>query len=113
MRRTKFSSIRTVHDVCKEIEELCPKVLRGVKPIKEKKDKTTYIYYPALKFSFACADMDGVKIIVRKVNNSLTSIKLEDEERYKGTAYETNRRYIVPKETYDILKEVMTEKYAQ
>ncbi len=113
MRRTKFSTSKPVSEVCKEIEDLCSQVLRGVKPEKEKENDNNIIYYPARRLSVANADMDGVKIMVRKVNNSLTSIKLEDEERLKGSIFKDNRRYIIPKETYDVLKDAMVERYAQ
>ena len=83
MKTIKLSTNKSVETVCKEIEKMIPCVL-GTKPNKTKEDKAV-VYYPARRFLGTDDVMDDVCIVVRKVNNSLTSIKLEDSERLKNT----------------------------
>ena len=78
MKKIKFATSKSVDVVCKEIEQMIPCVL-GTKPNKEKRDKET-IYYPARRFMGTDDNMDDICIIVRKVNNSLTNIRLENSE---------------------------------
>lgn len=81
MKVLKLSANKTVDEVCKEIEKMIPCVL-GTKPNKTKEDKAI-VYYPARRFAGTDdgSAMDDIRIVVRKVNNSMTSIKLLDMER--------------------------------
>lgn len=82
MKITKLSTSKSPEKVCKEIEEMIPRVL-GTNPNKTKDGKVV-VYYPARRFGGTDDMMDDVRIVVRKVNNSLTSIKLENSERMKN-----------------------------
>lgn len=60
---------------------MIPNVL-GTKPNKQKVDKEI-VYYPARRFLGTDDNMDDIRIIVRKVNNSLTNIRLENSEYHE------------------------------
>ena len=107
MKKVKFSVNKSVDIVCKEIEEMIPCVL-GTKPNKTKEDKTT-VYYPARRFMGTDDMMDDVTITVRKVNNSLTSVKLENSEYHEkhGTVL---RGHALSK-AYHVLEKVMSQMY--
>ena len=81
MIRAKFTSPESVDITCKRIEELIRNTL-GTKPNKTKEDKFI-IYYPARKFMDTDDDMDDVRIIVTKVNNTTTSIKIENTQYHE------------------------------
>lgn len=81
MKITKLSTSKSLEKVCKEIEEMIPRVL-GTSPNKAKDGKAV-VYYPARRFGGTDDMMDDVRIVVRKVNNSLVSVKLENSERMK------------------------------
>ena len=81
MKKVKFSTNKSVDVVCKEIEQMITCVL-GTKPNKEKRDKQT-VYFPARRFIDTDDNMDDICIIVRKVNNSLTNIRLENSEYHE------------------------------
>ena len=76
MNKVKFNTNKSVEVVCKEIEQMIPCVL-GTKPNKEKRDTET-VYYPSRRFMGTDDNMDDICIVVRKVNNSLTNIRLEN-----------------------------------
>lgn len=79
MKILKLSTQKNMEDTCKEIEKMIPCVL-GTKTNKMREGKSV-VYYPARRFMGTDDLMDDVRIVVRKVNNSLTSIKLENSER--------------------------------
>ena len=82
MKRAKFTSNLSMNDVCKRIEEMIPCVL-GTAHNKTKLDKDI-VYYPARRFMCTDDNMDDVTIVVRKVNNTTTSVKLEYSEYTKN-----------------------------
>lgn len=106
MKRVKFSTNKSVDIVCKEIEQMVHNVL-GTKPKKEKEDKNI-IYYPARRFFGTDDMMNDVVIIVRKVNNNLTSIKLENSEYYKKLR---NWRSPALEKAYNTLEHVLKQMY--
>lgn len=81
MKKVKFNTNKSVDAICNEIEQMISCVL-GAKPNKEKRDKEI-VYYPARRFTGADDNMDDVCIVVRKVNNSLTNIRLENSEYHE------------------------------
>lgn len=86
MKVLKLSAKKRVEEVCKEIEEMIPCVL-GTKPNKKKVEKDI-VYYPARGYAGIDSGlMDDIRIVVRKVNNSLTSIKLEDLKKSSETEH--------------------------
>lgn len=86
MKVLKLSVKKSVDDVCKEIENMIPCVL-GTKPNKTKEERAI-VYYPARGYAGIDDNlMDDIQIVVRKVNNSLTSIKLENSEKSKETEH--------------------------
>lgn len=106
MKKVSFTTNKSVDVVCKEIEEMIPCVL-GTAPNKEKYG-VKIVYYPARKFMCTDENMDDVHIIVRKVNNSLTSIKLENSERQKMN--ETWRAPALIK-AYSVLEKVLGQMF--
>ena len=106
MKKIKFSTNKSVDIVCKEIEEMIICVL-GTKPNKEKKDKEI-VYYPARKFMDTDAYMDDVRIIVRKVNNSLTNIRLENSQWHERNQ---NWRALAIRVAYDKLENVLGQMF--
>lgn len=106
MKKQKFSTEKSVEIVCKEIEEMIPCVL-GTKPNKEKDDKAI-IFYPARRFMGTDNNMDDVRIIVRKVNNTLTNIRLENTEYH-----ETNENWRAPavKKAYSTLEKILSQMF--
>lgn len=108
MKKIKFATSKSVDVVCKEIEQMIPCVL-GTKPNKEKRDKET-VYYPARRFMGTDDNMDDVCIIVRKVNNSLTNIRLENSEYH-----EQNENWRVPaiRKAYSKLESVLGQMFRQ
>lgn len=78
MKKVKFNTNKSVDVVCREIMEMVPNVL-GTKPVKQVKDKEICIY-PACRFLGTDDAMNDVRIIIRKVNNNLTNIRLENTE---------------------------------
>ncbi len=72
----KFSTDMSVENSCKEIEKMIPIVLGECKPKKSKVGKDI-VYFPARRYMFTDDMMDDLSITVRKINNSLTHIKLE------------------------------------
>lgn len=108
MKKIKFATSKSVDTVCKEIEQMIPCVL-GTKPNKEKRDKET-VYYPARRFMCADDDMDDIRIIVRKVNNSLTNIRLEDSERHEQNE---NWRANAIRKAYSTLENILSQMFRQ
>lgn len=108
MKKIKYTTSKSVDVVCKEIEQMIPCVL-GTKPNKEKRDKET-VYYPARRFMGTDDNMDDVCIIVRKVNNSLTNIRLENSEYH-----DQNENWIVPAiiKAYSKLENVLGQMFRQ
>lgn len=115
MRMDKMSTKKSVEEVCKEIDEMIPCVL-GTKPNKNKVDKSI-IYYPARRFLGTDDLMDDISIIVRKVNNHLTSIKLEDSERLKKPdplikeIFGENWRLFAINKAYETLSNVLRQMF--
>ena len=111
MKKIKFNTNKTVDTVCKEIEEMIPCVL-GTKPNKEKKDKET-IYYPARKFLGTDDMMYDVRIIVRKVNNSNTNIRLENSEYFEKECSTFGLNWRVPalRKAYSTLENILGQMY--
>lgn len=115
MKMCKFSTHKSVEEACKEIEKMIPCVL-GTKPNKAKEDDAI-IYYPARRFAGEDDLMDDVRIVVRKVNNSLTSIKLEDLEDLKNTdpifvgLFGENRRLPMLEKAYEVLSNVLLQMF--
>ena len=108
MKKIKFNTSKSVDEVCKEIEQMIPCVL-GTKPNKEKRDKET-IYYPARRFMGTDDNMDDVYIIVRKVNNSLTNIRLENSEYHEQNG---NWRFPAIRKAYNKLENVLGQMFKQ
>lgn len=108
MKKVKFNTSKSVDIVYKEIEQMIPCVL-GTKPNKEKRDKET-VYYPARRFMGTDDNMDDICIIVRKVNNSLTNIRLENSEYH-----EQNENWRVPaiRKAYRKLENVLGQMFRQ
>lgn len=109
MKRAKFSTSKSVDEVCKELEQMFKDVL-GTNPKKEKGDKCI-IYYPAKRFLGTDDMMQDVSITVRKVNSSLTSIKLENNEYMETCSREPNWRCHALRKAYSVLNNVMTGMY--
>lgn len=111
MKRVKWNTSKTVEEVCKEIEKMIPHVL-GTKPKKEKVDKTI-VYYPARGFLFTDDMMDDVSITVRKVNNSLTNIRLENSEYFEKelSTFGENWRCPALRKAYNTLENVLNQMY--
>ena len=108
MKKIKFNTRKSVDTVCKEIEQMIPCVL-GTKPNKEKRDKET-VYYPARRFMGTDDNMDDVCIIVRKVNNSLTNIRLENSEYHEQNE---NWRVFAIRKAYITLENVLGQMFRQ
>lgn len=108
MKKIKFNTSKSVDTVCKEIEQMIPCVL-GTKPNKEKRDKET-VYYPARRFMGTDDNMDDVCIIVRKVNNSLTNIRLENSEYHEQNG---NWRVSAIIKAYSTLENVLDQMFRQ
>lgn len=106
MKKSKFNTSKSVDTVCKEIEQMIPCVL-GTKPNKEKRDKEI-VYYPARRFMGTDDNMDDICIIVRKVNNSLTNVRLENSEYH-----EKNENWRVPaiRKAYITLENVLSQMF--
>lgn len=115
MKVVKLSTSKSIEDVCKEIEKMIPCVL-GTKPNKTKEDKAI-IYYPARQFLGTDDLMDDVRIVARKVNNSLTSIKLEDSEHLKNVSpfikeiFGENWRLPAINKAYKTLENVLSQMF--
>lgn len=115
MKVLKLNTQKSVDDVCKEIERMIPCVL-GTKPNKVKEEKAI-IYYPARRFMGTDDLMDDVRITVRKVNNSLVSIKLENSERLKNTdplikeIFGDNWRLTAIEKAYNVLFSVLSQMF--
>ena len=108
MKKVKFNTNESVDVVCKKLEQMIPSVL-GTKPNKKKVDKEI-IYYPARRYMNTDDMMDDVRIIVRKVNNSLTNIRLEDSEYHEKNE---NWRAIALRFAYDTLKRVLGQMFCK
>ena len=108
MKKNKFNTSKSVDTVCKEIEQMIPCVL-GTKPNKEKRNKET-VYYPARRFMGTDDNMDDVCIIVRKVNNSLTNIRLENSEYHEQNG---NWRVLAIRKAYITLENVLGQMFGQ
>lgn len=106
MKKSKFNTSKSVDTVCKEIEQMIPCVL-GTKPNKEKRDKEI-VYYPARRFMGTDDNMDDICIIVRKINNSLTNVRLENSEYH-----EKNENWRVPaiRKAYITLENVLSQMF--
>lgn len=107
MKKASFTTKKIVDVVCEEVEEIITGVL-GVR-VKKNKIEKAIVYYPAQQYAGMDDNMDDVKIIIRKVNNSITSIKLENAE---VMAKHGNFRSFALQRAYEILKSVMEKKYA-
>ncbi len=88
----------------------------GTRHNKTKEDKAI-VYYPARRFLNTDDLMDDIRIVVRKVNNSLTSIKLEDSERLKNTSplikeiFGENWRLMAINKAYETLSNVLGQMF--
>lgn len=113
MKRVKFSTNKSVDVVCKEIEQMIPCVL-GTKPKKEKRDKEI-VYYPARRFLGTDDMMDDVSIVIRKVNNSLTNVKLEYSEYFEKECSSFGLNWRVPalRKAYSTLENVLGQMFKQ
>lgn len=118
MRRAKFSTTKNVDETCKELEQLIRTVL-GTNPNRSKQDKTI-VYHPARKYWGTDDLMDDISIIVRKVNNSLTNITLEDDEMSRKavkingvviTEQDANWRSDALKRAYSKLEAALNDMY--
>lgn len=109
MMRVGFTTNKTVEVVCKDIENIIVSVL-GTKPVKRNIDKAIY-YYPARRYAGMDDNMDDVRIIIRKVNNSTTSIKLENSEWMKNSPYGGSWRCPVLTKVYDIMTNALQSYY--
>ena len=113
MKIAKFTSNLSMDAVCKRIEEMIPCVL-GTAHNKTKRDKDI-VYYPARKFMCTDDNMDDVTIVVRKVNNTTTSVKLEYSEYTKnnsrhsffGVKSDEDWKIIVLEKAYSKLENVL------
>lgn len=117
MKVLKLSAKKSVEEVCKEIEKMIPCVL-GTSPNKTRREKAV-VYYPARRFMATDDLMDDVRIIVRKVNNSLTSIKLEDSEKLKNPdplikeIFGDNWRLVAIEKSYSALANVLSQMFSE
>lgn len=117
MKRAKFTSNLSIDAVCKRIEEMIPCVL-GTAHNKTKRDKDI-VYYPARGFMFTDDNMDDVTIVVRKVNNTTTSVKLEYSEytnnnpipSFFGVKSEEDWRIAVLEKAYSTLENVLGQMF--
>lgn len=81
----------------------------GTKSNKEKRDNEV-AYCPARRFMGTDDDMDDICIVVRKINNSLTNIRLENSEYH-----EQNENWKSPalRRAYSKLENVLGQMFGQ
>lgn len=108
------TSTEPVDATCKRIEDMIHNTL-GTKPNKTKEDKFI-VYYPARKFMGTDDDMDDVRIVVAKVNNATTSIKLENNQYHSKKDIFTeifgeNWRKPALTKVYEILEKCLRSMY--
>ena len=80
----KFSTDMSVENTCKEIEKMIPIVLENdCKPKKSKRNGNgckDIIYFPARRYMFTDDLMDDLSITVKKINSSLTHVRLQFDD---------------------------------
>lgn len=84
----------------------------GTKAKKVRTDKSI-IYYPARKFLGTDDMMDDVTITVRKINNALTNIRLENSEYFEKelNTFGENWRCPILRKAYSTLENVLKQMY--
>lgn len=105
MRREKYTFHGDVSTTIKKIETILIDIIecsnKDIKFISEKIDNNGMMYYPACLYLGNDDWASDITILVRKVNNSTTSIKLEDSR------YSYNWRRGSMDECYDLWKEIL------
>ena len=109
MKREKYTFNGDFKLAIKEIEDMLKSCLEhkntDIKVISNKSEKDKAVYYPACRFAGNDDFASDVTLTVRKVNNSKTSIQIEDSEKSGMKDW----RYMAMKSCYKTCKNVTAQ----